>query len=54
MINDMSNFYRYFNETDRDYNLLLFKSVLEIKNIYYVKSSVAKKYDYTETKCHIW
>ena len=37
MINDMSNFYRYFNETDRDYNLLLFNSVLEIKNIYYVK-----------------
>lgn len=53
MINDMSNFYRCFNETDRDYNLLLFNNVLE-KNILCRKANVAKKYDYTETKCHIW
>lgn len=47
----MSNFYTYFNETDRDYNLWLLTNVLE-KNILYRKANVAKKYDYTETKCH--
>ena len=33
MINDMSNFYTYFNETDRDYNLLLFSNAFKDKYI---------------------